>query len=112
MELIGGGVALALATDWKVCAAGTTFNFGNLPRGRHPLFMLSRSMHLNVGKGLANQLYLEDPVVTAEQAATVGLVNLIAGSVDETKRLAAVHGSKLVLKKAIFMHGNRNLSMC
>ena len=48
-KLIGGGVAFALATDWCVCPAATTFNYGNLPRGVNPLFMFSRVLPLIVG---------------------------------------------------------------
>ncbi|MDA9173013.1 enoyl-CoA hydratase-related protein [bacterium] len=40
-KLIGGGVALALCTQFRVGHTGATFNIGNLPRGMNPLFMLS-----------------------------------------------------------------------
>ena len=87
-KLIGGGVALALATDFIVCSEGVTFNFGNLPRGKNPLFMLSRSMSLAVGQGLANRSYLEDPVLTAEDVMAMGLAHETAGSASEAKLIA------------------------
>ena len=43
-KLIGGGVALALATSWCACPTGTMFNYGNLPRGLSPLFLFSRAL--------------------------------------------------------------------
>ncbi len=48
-KLLGGGVAFALAADWRVCSTSTTFNFGNLPRGVNPMFMFSRALPLMVG---------------------------------------------------------------
>ena len=38
-KLIGGRLALALVTYWRVCAADTIFNVGNLSRGRSHLLM-------------------------------------------------------------------------
>ena len=43
-KAIGGGVAFALAADWRACSVKTTLNFGNLPRGVNPLFLLSRAL--------------------------------------------------------------------
>lgn len=68
-KLIGGGVALALAADIRVAAKNASYNFGNLPRGMNPLFMLSRSMPLYIGYGRANLLYLEDPIANAEMVS-------------------------------------------
>ena len=48
-KLIGGGVAFALATDWRSCTVKTTFNYGNLPRGVNPLFMFSVALPAMVG---------------------------------------------------------------
>ena len=48
-KLLGGGVALALAADWRVCSTATKFNVGNLPRGVNPIFMLSRALPLIAG---------------------------------------------------------------
>ena len=104
-KLIGGGVALALAADLIVSADGATFSFGNLPRGMNPLFMLSRSMSLTVGQGMAEQLYLEDPVLTANEAFAAGLVSEIAGNVGETKLAALEHASRWAKGDTAFMHG-------
>jgi enoyl-CoA hydratase/carnithine racemase len=87
-KLIGGGVALALAADIRVAAKNASYNFGNLPRGMNPLFMLSRSMPLYIGYGRANLLYLEDPIANAEMALSLGLANVVSGSVAEAKSVA------------------------
>ena len=102
-KLIGGGVALALAADWRVCAAGTTFNFGNRSRNKNPLFMLSRAMQLNVGQGVANVLYLEEPEVAAEEAKGGGLVHQVVPSIDDAKREAGVLANAWVSGR--FVHG-------
>lgn len=67
-KLIGGGVALSLAAQRKISARDALFNFGNLPRGMNPLFMLSRSLPLAAGRSEAMALYLEDPSVNAHVA--------------------------------------------
>lgn len=64
-KLIGGGVAYALAADWRSCSMGTTFNFGNLPRGVNPLFMLSWTLPSLVGFSTCSLIYLEDSVISS-----------------------------------------------
>ncbi len=40
-KVAGGGVALALHTDWRVAVEqGTSISYGNLSRGTSPLFGL------------------------------------------------------------------------
>ena len=73
-KLIGGGVALCLATTWRVGSHGASFNFGNLPRGMNPLFMLSRSLPLIVGHDLAVTMYLEDPILSSHCALKAGVL--------------------------------------
>ena len=104
-KLIGGGVAVALATDFLICAEGTTFEFGNLPRGRHPLFMLSRSLHLTLGQGSANQMYLENPLLSADEGLVAGLVHQMAEGVIEAKHHAAELASKCGVGNPSFVHG-------
>ena len=65
-KLIGGGVAFALSTDWLACPTGTTFNYGNLPRGVNPLFMFSRALQLMVGYPTGYRIYLEDIVLSCD----------------------------------------------
>ena len=104
-KLLGGGLALALAADWRICAAGTTFNFGNLPRNKSPLFMLSRSLPLSVGLGTAMAMYLEDSVVVAEEAMATGLVNDIAATAVDAKQKAFHLAKSFRARSNAFFHG-------
>ena len=72
-----------------------TFNFGNLPRGMNPLFMLSRSLPLVVGWSEAMEMYIEDPTITAQKAWQVGVVDSVGDFVDETKNIARIKVSHL-----------------
>merc|ERR1712038_674535 len=56
-KVIGGGLALSLAADWRVCSAKTTFNYGNLPLGMSAVMNLSLALPLTIGRGMANQVY-------------------------------------------------------
>ena len=46
-KVIGGGLALAMAADWRICPEGTTLNYGNLSRG-----MSCFTVILNLGNDL------------------------------------------------------------
>jgi len=87
-KLIGGGVALALSAEWRVCQKGATFNVGNLPRGMNPLFMLSRSLPLTIGKCFGSIAYIEDPILDAFTAQALNIVNAIVDSDFGTKTTA------------------------
>ena len=77
-KVIGGGLALALAADFRVCSEDTIFNLGNLPRGRNPLFLLSMSSPLTVGSANAMRLYLEDSQMSAQDSLVFGIVHATA----------------------------------
>ena len=87
-KLIGGGVALCLATQQRVAAASASFSFGNLPRGKNPLFMLSRSLPAAAGAAAAMTLYVEDPTISAQAAFACGIVHLVANDARHAKAIA------------------------
>ena len=87
-KVIGGGLALCLAVDWRVSTNDTRFVFGNISRGMSPIFMLSRSLPLTVGWGCAMRMYLEDNVVTANTALENCLINSTTDAQFEAKQLA------------------------
>ena len=87
-KLIGGGVALSLATDLRVAANAASFNFGNLPRGMNPLFMLSRSLPSVVGDSSAMVMYLDDMILPAATALQSGILSAIGNTVSDAKALA------------------------
>jgi enoyl-CoA hydratase/carnithine racemase len=43
-HLIGGAVAMALNTDWRVATANASFQHGNLKRGMNPVAQFSQSL--------------------------------------------------------------------
>ena len=77
-KVMGGGLALSLAVDWRVCANDTRFIVGNFPLGVSPAFMLSRALPLTVGWGFAMKMYMEDNGMTADEAVATGLMNATA----------------------------------
>lgn len=87
-KLIGGGVALALAAQCRVCSGKAMFNFGNLPRGMNPLFMLSRSLPLVAGWSEAMVMFIEDPTITAKAAWQMGIVDGVVNTVGHAKGIA------------------------
>eukprot|EP00584_Thalassiosira_punctigera_P004712 CAMPEP_0172543632 /NCGR_PEP_ID=MMETSP1067-20121228/13971_1 /TAXON_ID=265564 ORGANISM="Thalassiosira punctigera, Strain Tpunct2005C2" /NCGR_SAMPLE_ID=MMETSP1067 /ASSEMBLY_ACC=CAM_ASM_000444 /LENGTH=329 /DNA_ID=CAMNT_0013330081 /DNA_START=151 /DNA_END=1136 /DNA_ORIENTATION=- len=103
-KVIGGGLALSLAADWRVCSATTVLNYGNLPLGKSALMNLSLALPLTVGRALAKQVYLEDTVLNAEKAKGVGLVNHIEPSKEEAESLAHRIAESFVLSHQ-FDHG-------
>ena len=81
-------MALCLATKYRAAAVGTSFVFGNLPRGMNPLFMLSRSLPSVVGGSAAMAMYLDDTALSLLTALESGVVDAIGNSIGEAKMLA------------------------
>lgn len=88
-KLIGGGVAFCLATEWRTCTAGTSFNYGNLPRGLNPLFMFSRSLPQILGHSACFQIYLEDTELSSKHASACRLVDKIFAGRANVKHMAS-----------------------
>ena len=91
-KLLGGGVAFALAADWRVCSVRTTFNFGNLPHGVNPLFMLSRALPLTIGNFAGFRTYIEDTVISSQGAMACEMANKVTVSRAEAKHAATDTG--------------------
>ena len=79
-RVLGGGLALALNADYRIAASGSSFQYGNLPRGVCPGLGLSHSLEAAVGSHGAWSLYLEDARYDITQALSLGLVQKIASS--------------------------------
>ena len=103
-KVIGGGLALSLAADWRVCTAKTTPNCGNLPRGMSCIMNLSLALPLTVGRAFANQVYLEDTVLNSTDATKFGLVNHVEPSKQDAEIYAHRIAESLVLSQQ-FEHG-------
>ena len=110
-KVIGGGLALCLAVDWRVCTNDTKFVLGNISQGMNPIFMLSRALPLTVGWGRAMQMYLEDKILSAEDALANGLVNFTVQSQVEAKQLA-YHTALAFSATGKQFHRSRLASIC
>jgi 2-(1,2-epoxy-1,2-dihydrophenyl)acetyl-CoA isomerase len=86
--VIGGGLGLALACDFRVCGPGTRFaaNFGRL--GFHHGFGLTVTMPRVVGQQQTLRLLLEAERIDGTEAARIGLADVVVP--DEEIRQAAV----------------------
>ena len=102
-KLTGGGVALALNTDWRGCTSAAKFNHGNLPRNHSPIGGFGMSFGVTLGPGKATMSFLSDLMLEGEQALSNGLVDLLALDVPSarhrTRECAGVvylgcHGAK------------------
>ena len=87
-KALGGGLALALAADFRVCTEDTIFNVANLPRGRNPMFLLSMSLPMTVGSANAMRLYLEDSQMSAQDSLAFGIVHATAPDTSAAKAAA------------------------
>ena len=76
-KLIGGGVALALNSDWRVSTGGIALNHGNLPRNMNPITNFSRSLGHVIGRGMAHALHLEDIITDSPGAEAIGITQVV-----------------------------------
>ena len=95
-------MAFAVAVDWRACTHGTTFNYGNLPRGVNPLFMFSVALPQMLGYSAGFQIYVEDIVIPASLASGCGLVDKIVADRPGAKHVTLEN--QQCAKYARFMH--------
>ena len=87
-KLTGGGVALALNTDWRVCTLAAKFNHGNLPRGLNPIGGYSQAFGVAIGSARAQVMYGTDGLVGGGLVLMLGLVDALETSMDTAKYTA------------------------
>jgi hypothetical protein len=87
-KLTGGGVALALNTDWRVCTLAAKFNHGNLPRGLNPIGGYSQAFGVAIGSARAQGMYSTDVLVDGSLALMSGLVDALEVNTDVAKCVA------------------------
>lgn len=95
-KVLGGGLALMLNADYRICSPETVFHYGNLPRGVCPGLLLSENLERIVGKRWATELYLNDLTLAADQARRIGLVNRVEESPGEARRVALAMAEEIV----------------
>jgi enoyl-CoA hydratase len=88
----GGGMALALAADVRVCSTAALFNVAFVKIGLSGCDIgVSYLLPRIVGLGIASELMLTGRMVEAEEAARIGLANRVvepAGLLDSANELA------------------------
>jgi enoyl-CoA hydratase/carnithine racemase/acyl carrier protein len=84
-KLTGGGVALALNTDWRVCTLAAKFNHGNLPRNHSPIGGFGGSFGATVGPSTASVSYLSDLAFEGDQALWSGMVDALEIDVSSAR---------------------------
>lgn len=86
--VVGGGVQLALVTDARVMAPDATLQLDEVHHGFLP-GMATWRLAKYVGLGHAKRLVMRCPVVPADEALRLGLVDRVTDSADATALAAA-----------------------
>ena len=86
--LIGGGIAACMHADYLAADSASTFEHGNLVRGVCPLGMLSATFAAAVGARRATAIYLQNAILGAAEAHSLGIVHQLCGGTSMTKRHA------------------------
>jgi acyl carrier protein len=108
-KMTGGGVALALNTDWRVCTLAAKFNHGNLPRGLNPIGGYSQLCGGAIGLARAQGMYSTDVLVGGGLALMSGLVDALAAGTD-TARYCARHAACVTpMQHSCFSHSDARL---
>ncbi|MDQ4110203.1 MAG: enoyl-CoA hydratase/isomerase family protein [Actinomycetota bacterium] len=96
---VGGGLGLACSADFRVAAPSSRFhaNFSSL--GFHQGFGLSVSLPRIVGEQAASRLLLMSERLTGDQAAAIGLADVVVPDADDSN--AAVRQGALSLARTI-----------
>ena len=114
--VLGGGLAVALLTDYIVAEAAASFQVGELPRGIAPAGLLLLTLADAVGRARATSLYLSDKKLTAQAALAQRLVQEVREGTDATQEHALnlafcfALSSCLELFKTNFLVGSAALS--
>src|SRR6266849_564766 len=75
---IGGGLGLALATDFRVTCVEARFSANFTRLGFHPGFSLTYTLPRLVGQQKANLLFYTGRIVKGEEAVAMGMADVLA----------------------------------
>jgi len=85
---LGGGCELAMACHMRVASQNAKFGLPEVNLGIIPGFGGTQRLTQLVGKGKAMELMMTADMVKAEEALTLGLVNHVLPTIEETKAKA------------------------
>jgi enoyl-CoA hydratase len=96
---LGGGCELALACHLRIASKNAKFGLPEVSLGIMPAFGGTQRLTLIVGKGKALELMMTGKMISAQEAADIGLINKV---VDKQAELlpACKHFLKDILKNA------------
>jgi enoyl-CoA hydratase len=108
---LGGGAELALACDLRILHSRATFGFPETRLGIFPGAGGSQRLPRLIGQHRAKRLIMDGTRLTAEEALSQGLVDLVAGDdfdavvTKEATRLAALPTATIGLVKQVIDRG-------
>ena len=109
---LGGGAELALACDLRILRETATFGFPEIGLGIFPGAGGSQRLPRLIGAHLAKRLMIDGTRLGAEQAAALGLVDIVTTADDfaavvnrEAERLAALPTATVGLIKQVVAEG-------
>ena len=89
---LGGGMALAVACDWRVCAEDTQLRLPEIPLGINMSWQANPRITALIGPSRAKQVIILGENIPATQAENWGLVDFVTGkgeSLAKAQELAA-----------------------
>jgi len=104
--VIGGGVAMAMTSDWRIASKNVHISAGILPRGLSFGFMLTQSLHRVLGMGKAFGLWLEQKEYVGEHALEYGLVNAVEDDLDTAIQRAMTLARSIASSPSAGRNGN------
>ncbi len=87
---VGAGLCLACACDFRVAVESAKLGFTFLKLGLHPGMGATYFVPRIVGASLATELLVTGRVVSAQEAATSGIVSRLCGASDVIKEARAI----------------------
>jgi 2-(1,2-epoxy-1,2-dihydrophenyl)acetyl-CoA isomerase len=110
---MGAGLSLAAACDLRICGSSATFRQAYTSVGLTPDGAWSLFVPLLIGLGRASELLLLDPVISAEKALGMGLVNEVVedGELEKITREQALRIARGPLAAYAIAKDNLNRAM-
>jgi enoyl-CoA hydratase/carnithine racemase len=89
-DVSGGGLAMALACDIRICSDGASFSFSDVASGLVPAAGVTQRLPRLVGRGNALGLLLGGEALSAQDALRIGLVTEVVAGRDVLSRAQAI----------------------
>ena len=87
-RVYGGGLPLALWSDYRIATSDLDFHYGNITRGMSPAAQLSEMLNANLHLSSISEFYLENSHWDAYKCKKEGVVNIICDDTESAFREA------------------------